>query len=468
MSFCSLGFPAFFILALLAFWLAPPRARTAVLLGANLLFLASMGGSSLLVLAVVTVLTWACGRGIATAAPPTARRGWLVLGLAASAGYLFARKAVGLLAPGFSPLGAVGLAFYALQAAGYLVDVAAGRCKAQKNLLRYAAFVSFFPSLVSGPISRAETFFPQLRALQSGRRGFDAAAARAGLVTMLCGYAQKLILADPLSAVVNTVFADYAQYSGAAILCAVLAQGFALYFDFAGYSAIAIGAARVLGFELPANFCRPYLAQSLSGFWDRWHISLSTWLRDYIYIPLGGNRLGKTRKYLNLLATFLVSGLWHGTGWHYLFWGAFHAGAQSLEAARRPGRAAVWARRLGVLAVVDLGWLFFRAASLRDGFAMLWRMAAHFAPATLWDGTLLTLGLDKNEWLVVLAALALTFVLELTAEAAARAKTTLYARFAALPRAAQVTLLLPLAVAVLLFACRAVGGDVGSFYYAQF
>ena len=247
MTYYSLVFPLFFAAAVLAFWLVPPKAREAVLLAAGVLYMASWGGVSLGVLAAVTLLTWACGRGMAAAGTPAGRRAFLVLGLAVSAGFLFARKALPLLAPGATLVTLTGLAFYALQAASYLADVYTGRCPVQKNLLRYAVYMSFFPRVLSGPIGRAEEFFPQLDALRTGQRRCEVAQVRRGLIAMLGGWAEKLVLANLLSAWVNAVYAQWTQCSAPVVLAGGLFFGFSLYFDFAGYSHLALGAARTGG-----------------------------------------------------------------------------------------------------------------------------------------------------------------------------------------------------------------------------
>ena len=469
MTYYSLVFPLFFTAAALAFWLVPPKARPAALLAAGAVYMAGFGPVSLGVLAAVTLLTWVCGRGLAAARTQGVRRAWLIAGLAVSAGYLFARKTVTLFSPATALLTATGLAFYALQAAAYLTDVYKGRCPVQKSLLRYAVYMSFFPRVLSGPIGRAQAFFPQLEDLCAGARRCDAAELRRGLVTMLGGWAEKLILADLLTAWVSAAYARYDAVSAPVLLVAGLGFGFSLYFDFAGYSHLALGAARVLGFALAPNFRRPYFAQSLGEFWQRWHISLSSWLREYIYIPLGGSRRGAPRRVLNLFVTFLVSGLWHGSGWQYLFWGGLHAAMQSAGALTRPyrhplpGAAGVWLRRAFVTLCANGAFLFFGAASLSQGFAILGRIVSG-APGL----GALDLGLTGTEGAFLALGLMVAFVLDLIAERSESEGSCLYDRFSALPGAVRTAALLALAVTVLLFACRLVGADASAFYYAQF
>ncbi len=472
MTYYSLAFPLFFAVAVLLFWVVPPRARGVVLLAAGICYMASWGMASLAVLAAVTVLTWVCGRGVAAAHTTVSRRAFLILGLAASAGYLFARKAIPLVHPGAVLVTATGLAFYGLQAASYLADVYLGRCPVEKSLLRYAVYTSFFPRVLSGPIGRAGDFFPQLEELCSGRRRCDAAQMRRGLVTMLGGWAEKLVLADLLSDWVTPVYERWTECSSPVVLAGGLLFAFSLYFDFAGYSHLALGAARVLGIELPANFRRPFFAQSMGEFWQRWHISLSGWLRDYIYIPLGGGRRGMPRRMLNLLAVFLVSGLWHGSAWHYLFWGFLHALLQIAGLLTRPlrrplagrgGIVMVWGRRAFVTLCFGFTLVFFNAGSIAQGLGMVGRM---FAGQTGLGP--LDLGVSGTELAFAAAALAVVFVLDCIAERAEAKGSCLYEVFLTLPGTVRTASLLILAVTALLFACRLVGGDAASFYYAQF
>lgn len=472
MTYYSLVFPLFFAVSVLVFWLVPPKARAAVLLAAGVCYMASWGAVSLGILAGVTLFTWVCGRGLAAARTNAGRRFFLVLGLLGSAGYLFARKAVTLASPGTALLAATGLAFYALQGASYLADVYKSKCPVQKNLLKYAVYMSFFPRVLSGPIGRAEEFFPQLDSLCSGQRRCEPAELQRGLITMLGGWTEKLVLANLLSAWVNAVYAQWTECSAPVVLVGGLFFGFSLYFDFAGYSHLALGASRVLGFTLAPNFRRPYFAQSLGEFWQRWHISLSSWLRDYIYIPLGGSRHGTPRRVFNLIVTFLVSGLWHGSGWQYLFWGLLHGLMQSFGALTRPlrrrfagwgGTAGVWVRRVFIALCANGAFLFFGAPSLGQGFGMVGRIASGAAGLGFLD-----LGVSGTELAFLLLALVLAFALDLAAERAENAGSCLYERFSALPVAVRAAALLVLAVTVLVFACRLVGGDAAAFYYAQF
>lgn len=211
----------------------------------------------------------------------------------------------------------VGISFYTFQALSYTIDVYREEIDFEPNILKYALFVSFFPQLVAGPIERSKNLLTQIRRPTS----FCYERLREGLIYMGYGYFMKLVMADKISIVVDTVYGNIEAYPGWFLICATILFAFQIYGDFGGYSLIAIGAARILGFDLMENFRAPYFSQSISEFWRRWHISLSTWFRDYIYIPLGGNRRSSIRKYFNLLVVFITSGLWHGASWHFVAWG---------------------------------------------------------------------------------------------------------------------------------------------------
>ena len=232
--------------------------------------------------------------------------------------------------PGLNWAVPVGISFFTFQAIGYMLDVYHGRTKAEKNLLDYVLFVSFFPQVTSGPISTAEDLMPQIKEAHF----FDYEQGKQGLKQLLWGMFIKLVIADRLGMYVDTVYANYIHYSGSTCLLASLFYTIQIYCDFAGYSLMAIGIARTLGFYLIDNFRRPYLSISITDFWKRWHISLTRWLTRQVYIPLGGSRFGKVRTYRNILITFLVSGIWHGANWTFIVWGVIHGALQIIEKAR--------------------------------------------------------------------------------------------------------------------------------------
>ena len=222
-----------------------------------------------------------------------------------------------LIQPAFDVVLPVGISFYTFQALSYTVDVYRKDIYAEKNILKYALFVSFFPQLVAGPIERSKNLLIQF----NKEHHFDYNRVKNGLLLMLWGFFMKLVIADRVAMVVDQVYNNYTQYAGFEIAIATVFFAIQIYCDFGSYSNIAIGAAQVMGFTLMENFRQPYFSKSVAEFWRRWHISLSSWFRDYLYIPLGGNRKGKVLKYINLMIVFLTSGLWHGASWHFVVWG---------------------------------------------------------------------------------------------------------------------------------------------------
>ena len=269
----------------------------------------------------------------------------------------------------------VGISFYTFQSMSYTIDFYRGEIEREKSFVRFATFVSFFPQLVAGPIERARNLLPQfLRAPKVTREDFAD-----GLSLFVLGLFKKLALANYLALYVERVYGAPGDFEGGALALATFAFAWQIYFDFSGYTDMARGVARMMGFRLMLNFNNPYLAVSLGDFWSRWHISLSTWFRDYLYIPLGGNRRGVKRVYLNLLATFIISGLWHGAAWTFLVWGSLHG--LGLVATRQLERSSWFRDRLprfvkqiGVFLFVCFAWVFFRAESMGDAGLIISRI----------------------------------------------------------------------------------------------
>ena len=264
----------------------------------------------------------------------------------------------------------VGISFFTLQAIGYVMDVWSKKIEAERSLLDHSLFVAFFPQIVAGPISRYSELMPQIKSC----RRFDSQYAVEGLRMLLWGMFLKVVVADRLALYVDSSIAGMALSDGSSMLFMMLMYSLQIYFDFSGYSLMALGAARLMGFRLPDNFKRPYLALSVTDFWHRWHMSLSRWLRDYVYIPLGGNRKGRRRCYANIVATFFVSGLWHGANYTFVVWGLLHGLLQCVEKLigldkSVEGRNIVNAIRwLATFAVVSMLWVIFRMPTVSDAW----------------------------------------------------------------------------------------------------
>ncbi|MEG0091191.1 MAG: MBOAT family O-acyltransferase, partial [Oscillospiraceae bacterium] len=280
--------------------------------------------------------------------------------------------------PTFDLLLPVGISFYTFQALGYSIDVYRGNVKREKNFFTYALFVSFFPQLVAGPIERSENLLPQFYHHEK----FDYTRVKNGLVQMCWGFFKKMVIADGVAQIISIVYDSPTKFSGIQLVIATVFFAFQIYCDFSGYSDIAIGAAEVLGFNLMRNFAHPYFAKNATEFWRRWHISLSSWFMDYLYIPLGGSRKGYARTLINLFVTFLVSGLWHGAQWTFVVWGALNGIYVIADRVLKPYikslQHSLHLKEKGLIAnifgatitfiLVDFAWIFFRANSVQDGF----------------------------------------------------------------------------------------------------
>ena len=278
--------------------------------------------------------------------------------------------------PGLNWAIPVGISFFTFQAVGYMLDVYHGRVKAEKNLLDYLLFVSFFPQVMSGPISKADELLPQIKTPHK----FDYEQGKQGLKYLLWGMFVKLVIADRLGLFVDTVYANYIHYNGTTCFVASIFYTIQIYCDFAGYSLMAIGIARTIGFDLINNFRRPYLAVSITDFWRRWHISLTRWLTQQVYIPLGGSRCSKARTYWNIFVTFLVSGIWHGANWTFIVWGVMHGIFQIIEKAlgwqKYDGHSwAVKTTRIFVtFLLVNFAWILFRMPTIEDAYLVIIKM----------------------------------------------------------------------------------------------
>lgn len=389
MLFNSIAFLLFFPVVCLCYFALPSlKTRNLFLLAASYYFYMNWQPVYALLLFTSTEVTYLAARGIGYFKDSRTRRFCLVASLVLNLGILFLFKYYNFAAenlasllhscglavdfPSFAMLLPVGISFYTFQALGYSIDVYRKKTPVEKDFFTYALFVSFFPQLVAGPIERSTNLLPQFKEKHS----LSYEDAMAGFRLMLWGYFLKLILADRCALYVDAVFNNVEHHNGGSFLLASLFFPFQIYGDFAGYSLVAIGVARVMGFRLMENFRRPYFAASVTEFWRRWHISLSAWFKDYVYIPLGGNRVSRSHCYFNVLATFVISGLWHGANWTFLIWGMFHGLLQCIERVlgfhkRRWTGISRGAHVLLTFCVVSLAWVFFRANSLTDAFVII-------------------------------------------------------------------------------------------------
>lgn len=398
MLFNSVEFLIFFPVVTALYFLLPHRFRWMLLLAASCGFYMAFVPIYILILGVTIVIDYAAGMLIEESVGGR-RKTWLVISIISTCLVLFVFKYFNFFSTNVDALAKflhwnysidtlklilpIGLSFHTFQSLSYVVEVYRGHQKAERNFGIYALYVMFYPQLVAGPIERPQNLLHQFYE----KHDFDDQRVANGLKLMVWGLFKKVVIADRLALMVNDVYNDPTQFQGIPLIIATVFFAFQIYCDFSGYSDVAIGAAQVMGFRLMDNFNRPYFSKTIAEFWKRWHISLSTWFRDYLYIPLGGNRVTAARRNFNLFATFLVSGLWHGANWTFIVWGALHGAYLVLGNETRPARERIkralgiepgsqvnrWFQTLVVFALVSFAWIFFRARSMHDA----WYIATH-------------------------------------------------------------------------------------------
>lgn len=382
MLFNSFTFICFFIAVVLLHYILPHKWRFPLLLIASYLFYMAWRPGLIVLILFSTFLNFIISRAIADTSSLSRKKWLFVLSLIINFGLLFIFKYLVLInhsfmflftalqlhypVPDFDVILPMGISFFTFQAASYTFDVYRGDMKPERNFFRLSLFITFFPQLVAGPIERADSLLPQLFT----KKKLDWNNIAIGAKYLLFGYFKKAVVADRLSVMVNSVYNAPHYYDGLPLIVATAFFAFQIYCDFSGYSDIAVGSARMLGINLMQNFRQPYLSQSIREFWQRWHISLSTWFKDYLYFPLGGSRVTKLRHNINLFITFVVSGMWHGANWTFFIWGVLHGFYQIIgNTVRLPGHAILKpAKLLATFCLVTFAWIFFRANTTADAF----------------------------------------------------------------------------------------------------
>ena len=394
MSFNSFQFLIFFAVVVAFYFSIPQRFRWILLLGASYYFYMCWNTRYVVLIVVSTLSAYHSGIQMGKTKLRSKRRRYLLLSLLINLGLLFSFKYFNFFndsfrsvfqhynilytIPALEVLLPVGISFYTFQVLSYSIDMYRGDGEPEKHLGIFALYVAFFPQLVAGPIERSTHLLPQFHK----DKVFDYKRVTDGLKLMLWGFFKKVVIADRLALVVDRVYSEPTRYTGLPLVIATYFFAFQIYCDFSGYSDIAIGGAQVMGYDLMSNFRRPYFSRSVSEFWRRWHISLSSWFRDYLYIPLGGSRVGKPRLGLNLLVTFLVSGLWHGANWTFVIWGALHGSYLVLSTWTASLRGEIstilylnkfpkvreLVRVMVTFHLVLFAWIFFRADSISDAY----------------------------------------------------------------------------------------------------
>lgn len=419
MSFTSPAFFVFLPAVILLYWVIPQKGRMPLLLAASYLFYAYYDIRLLVLILITTLTTYLTGLTMRRSSSGNLRKRALILSFIVCLGLLFFFKyfhfavdstcsllrlfGITLSFDGFTILLPMGISFYVFQTLSYSIDVYRHRVPAETSLGCYALFVVFFPQLVAGPIERPEQLLPQLRELLTPNR----AERCQGLRLLLRGYAKKVLIADTFAGYVTAAYSDIPDAGGAALLAATVLFAFQIYCDFSGYSDIALGCAHLMGIRLSENFNHPYRAVTIRDFWRRWHISLTDWFRDYLYIPLGGNRKGLPRQCVNIFITFLMSGLWHGANLTYIIWGGIHGIYLVLETLlwKKKSLPDKWKLPASILtfSLVCFAWIFFRAASVADAGLIITSIFTNFMPQHL----LLGLGAGFTDCIIIVLLLML-------------------------------------------------------------
>ena len=472
----SLRFALFFLIFLAVLLILPKKGRKLWLFAGNMLFYLNWEWRGCVLLLLSSLMIWACGIFISRS-PDQEQKGrgkvfFLVLPVLWNIGLLVFFKYTGLIGSllgrfGISfPLTAsgllapLGLSFYTLRCISYMADVWRGTIKAVKNPLDVVIYVSFFPQIISGPIERPGKFFADLADFGSKSLWNHDALCRGSLL-FTWGLFQKLVLAERLSVISARFFGDFTSYGFAELLLASVAYTLQIYCDFGGYSDMSRGISGMIGFRSVRNFRQPYLSQGIRNFWRRWHVSLSSWLTDHIYIPLGGSRRGLLRKYANIILVFLVSGLWHGSTLNFLFWGLLHAFYMILEDLRKRSRCRYpgWLQWCVTFAEVDLAWIFFNSGGLNRGFRIVRQMFTHFSPVFPVDT-----GLIPGNLAVLAGGLVILLAVDILHEKG----ISVHRRVGSLPLPLRWLICLGLFWSVIMLGIYGIGYDTSGFIYAQF
>lgn len=433
MLFNSVSFLIFFPIVVIVYFAIPKKFKNHWLLIASYYFYMSWQPVYALLILFSTVTTFYCAVLIDKANTQRKKKLYLTVNILLNIVILFYFKYFNFFVEtilAFFPnlsisknnnlLAVVGISFYTFQSLGYAIDVYKGKVKREHSFLTYALFVSFFPQLVAGPIERSANLLPQLHQTYK----FEYNRVTDGLVLMAWGFFKKLVISDGAALIVNTVYNDVTRFTGIQLLMATVLFAFQIYCDFSGYSDIAIGAANVMGYKLMRNFNHPYFAQNISDFWRRWHISLSGWFMDYVYIPLGGSRKGEVRTYVNLLITFLVSGLWHGAAATFVVWGFINGilnicsriVSKTFGKSKSQNPIVCMLKAIGTFIMIDFTWIFFRANNIKDA---LYIVSNLFSDFSIWfvngyfTSAMKDIGFYANNGTVIFICIAFMFIIEL-------------------------------------------------------
>lgn len=433
MIFNSLEYLIFLVVTFILYYLVKPKYRHLILLLASYIFYGYSGIKNIFILLSVTIITYYCGNYISKSKNEYKKRTALAFSIISSIGILLYFKYFEFILKTINDVFStnfmienivvpLGISFFILQAITYPIDIYRNDVKREKNILKYALFVSFFPQILSGPIGKSKEMIQQI----SDKHYFKKKEIKEGLIVIIYGLFQKLVIADCIAIGVNKVYNNLENYTGIPILIVVFLYSLQIYFDFASYSNMARGSAKLFGYKITKNFNNPYFSKSIKEFWSRWHISLSTWFRDYVYFPLGGNRKGILKTCINLLIVFIVSGLWHGAAYTFIVWGLLHGLYQIIERIIKFKIKNNLINNIIVFLLVTFAWIFFRANNINDAFYVINNIFnINF---TNIKSQIFSIGLDKYDLFISLVFIVISFVIEFINE-----KTNIIEKLESLP-----------------------------------
>lgn len=446
MIFNSYNFLIFFPIVLLIYFIVPKKIRYIWLLIASYYFYMCWNAKYAILIGISTLITYGSGLALEKLNEVQAvvwkKKAVVALSLFSNLGILvffkyfnfilgningiLERFNMSIIDKPFDIILPVGISFYTFQALTYTIDLYRGEVNAEKNIFRYALFVSYFPQLTAGPIERSKNLLVQFRQMDKIKL-FNVERIANGSILMIWGFFMKMVISDRVAILVDTVFNQYYRYSTFALVIGAIGFAIQIYCDFGGYSLMSIGASQIMGFDIIENFNVPYFSRSVGEFWRRWHISLSSWLRDYLYIPLGGSRCSKLKKYRNVTITFLASGIWHGAQWTYVVWGGIHAIYQIIGDITKPFKMKVVdkfkiktecfsykiAQVITTFILVDLAWIFFRSQTIGDAFKYIYYMFTRLDCWSLFNESIYLLGLERREINILFFAILVLCIIDL-------------------------------------------------------
>ena len=474
MSFTSLSFVLFLLAVVVCYYVLPAKCQKYILFLGSIVFYLFGGIKAFILLFLSAIVTYVGARMLGKWQEQLKRKAILVItivfnlslliGLKYFGGY---RESLGLVLP-------IGISFYTLSAIGYVIDVYRNKYCPETNILDFLLYITYFPHILQGPIAR----YDGLKSQFDKKHVFSYKILTSGVQLMLWGYIKKLVIADRVAIFVDSVYSNINTQSGTILFVASILYTIQIYMDFSGCVDIALGASEIFGIELIQNFKQPYLSNSINDFWRRWHISLSSWFRDYLYIPLGGNRKGNVRRWINVLIVFTVSGFWHGVGINYIIWGLLHGIYQVLGAVFMPVRERIRlifkidaqsfiykkVEMVITFLLVNFAWIFFRLTNVKDAFHVVKEIFTDWTPWVLTNGVLSEYGVSSNQWHVVLGFMVIAGIVDVLHERGIHIRTTiskqnLIVRWAIYGMAV---------FSIVLFGVYGVGYDATGFIYMNF